>query len=97
MGTDNGEAGAEDARTGKSLGERCRELAGRLRAIRIERFGAEGLPDLAGRLGLPARTWLNYESGVMVPAEVVLRFLVITGAEPGWLLDGRGPKYRPAP
>jgi hypothetical protein len=94
MGSENGEWRGGEGVPGKPLRVRCRELAGRLRAVRVERFGDGGLPELARRLDLPARTWHNYESGVTVPGDVLLRFLVITAVEPGWLLDGRGPKYR---
>ena len=69
-------------------------LAGRLRAIRREIYGEEGGPELAARLGLPSRTWLNYESGVTLPADVLLRFLEITGTVPSWLLHGTGPNTR---
>jgi hypothetical protein len=48
---------------------------------------------LARRLGLPARTWYNYETGVTVPAEVLLGFIEQTGANPAWLLNGDGTKY----
>jgi hypothetical protein len=74
--------------------DRKRALASRLRQIREATFGVGGVPDLASRLGLPARTWLNYESGVTVPGEVMLRFLVLTAAEPAWLLEGCGPRFR---
>lgn len=70
------------------------ELAERLRAIRTEQFGERGGPELARRLGLPIRTWYNYEVGVTVPAEILLRFLELTCVEPTWLLHGEGPKYR---
>ena len=43
---------------------------------------------------MPARTWYNYETGVTVPAEVLLGFIDQTGANPLWLLSGEGPKYR---
>jgi transcriptional regulator with XRE-family HTH domain len=69
-------------------------LARRLHAIRVERFGERGGPDLARRLGIPQRSWYNYEIGITAPAEVLLRFLEVTGAEPHWLLHGEGPKYR---
>jgi hypothetical protein len=69
-------------------------IAGRLRLIRSEIFGEHGGPELADRLGLPFRTWLNYESGVTIPGEVLLRFLEVTDSEPLWLLGGEGPKYR---
>jgi hypothetical protein len=72
-------------------------LARRLREIRVERHGQKGGPALAGALGVPARTWYHYELGVTVPAEVLLRFIELTGAEPAWLLHGRGEKYRGRP
>src|SRR5437588_5573273 len=70
------------------------ELADRLRQLRSELFGERGGPELARRLGLPIRTWYNYESGVTVPAEVVLRIIELTSVEPMWLLHGQGPKFR---
>src|SRR5215213_7817963 len=69
-------------------------LAERLRAIRAELFGERGGPELARRLGIPVRTWYNYEAGVTVPAEVVLRIIELTSLEPSWLLNGKGPKFR---
>ncbi len=69
-------------------------LSRRLREIRQELFGEHGGPELARRLGLPARTWYNYETGVTVPAEVLLAFIDQTGASPTWLLNGEGAKYR---
>jgi hypothetical protein len=57
-------------------------------------FGEHGGPELARRLNLPARTWYNYETGVTVPAEVLLGFIDQTGANPLWLLSGEGMKYR---
>lgn len=76
---------------GASIGA---SVAGRLRAIRMEIFGDAGGPELAGRLGLPPRTWINYEGGVTIPGDVLLRFLVVTCAEPLWLLRGEGAKFR---
>jgi hypothetical protein len=52
---------------------------------------------MARQLGVPIRTWYNYESGVTVPAEVLLRFMELTAVEPNWLLRGRGPKFRTTP
>jgi SOS-response transcriptional repressor LexA len=69
------------------------QIAGRLREIRQELFGEHGGPELARRLNLPARTWYNYETGVTVPAEVLLSFIDQTGANPEWLLSGNGPRY----
>jgi phage repressor protein C with HTH and peptisase S24 domain len=71
-------------------------LAERLRLLRSELYGERGGPELARRLGLPIRTWYNYESGVTVPAEVVLKIIELTSVEPMWLLHGEGPKFRAA-
>lgn len=71
-------------------------LAERLRAVRIEIFGDRGGPELARQLEIPNRTWYNYEIGVTVPAEILLRFIEVTSVEPRWLLHGEGPKYRTA-
>ena len=69
-------------------------LSRRLRDVRQELFGEHGGPELARRLNLPARTWYNYETGVTVPAEVLLGFIDQTGATPIWLLTGEGARYR---
>ena len=70
------------------------EISLRLREIRQELFGEHGGPELARRLNLPARTWYNYETGVTVPAEVLLNFIEQTATNPVWLLSGEGPKLR---
>jgi hypothetical protein len=70
------------------------DLAGRVRQIRRDLYGESGGPVLAEALGVPARTWRNYESGVIIPATVLLRFLGVTGADPAWLLTGEGDAYR---
>jgi hypothetical protein len=49
---------------------------------------------MARRLEIPVRTWYNYEGGVTVPAEVVLRIIELTSVEPVWLLHGKGPRFR---
>jgi hypothetical protein len=69
-------------------------ISNRLKEVRQDLFGEHGGPELARRLNLPARTWYNYETGVTVPAEVLLGFIDQTGANPMWLLTGEGPKYR---
>ncbi|GAC1300888.1 MAG: hypothetical protein NVSMB14_11070 [Isosphaeraceae bacterium] len=69
-------------------------LAERLRQIRTELFGDRGGPEMSRRLNLPVRTWYNYEAGVTVPAEVLLRFVELTGVEPLWLAKGKGPRFR---
>ena len=71
-------------------------LAERLRTVRAELFGERGGPELARRVGIPIRTWYNYESGVTVPSEVLLRFIELTAVEPVWLLHGTGSKFRRA-
>ena len=69
-------------------------IATRLRSIRADFFGEDGVADFATRLGIPSRTWLNYENGVTIPGDLLLRFLVLTGVEPFWLLSGEGPRLR---
>ncbi len=69
-------------------------IAGRLRLIRIELFGEDRGEELADQLGIPFRTWFNFETGVTIPGEVLLHFLELTSIEPIWLLRGTGPKYR---
>jgi len=70
------------------------QISARLRRVRMELFGEHGGPELARRLELPARTWYNYETGVTVPAEVMLSFIDQTGVNPAWLLSGDGFVYR---
>jgi hypothetical protein len=72
-------------------------LSRRLREIRQELFGDHGGPELARRLSLPARTWYNYETGVTVPAEVLLAFIELTGASPTYLVSGEGARYAGPP
>ena len=43
---------------------------------------------------IPARMWENFEHGVKMPGEVLLRFIEITAADPHWLLTGEGARYR---
>jgi hypothetical protein len=71
-------------------------LGRRLRAVRLEMYGENGAPLLAAQLGFPARTWLRYESGAPMPAEVVLSFVEMVGVEPEWLLTGEGRRYASA-
>jgi hypothetical protein len=70
-----------------------RTLARRLRILRKELFGADGIPTLAESLGIPDETWLNYESGVALPAPTLLVLIEQTGANPHWLLTGKGERY----
>ena len=53
----------------------------RLRRVRSDLYGKYGAPELARELGLPVRTWIDYELGAAIPAEVLLRFLILTRTE----------------
>jgi hypothetical protein len=68
-------------------------LALRLQAVRQELYGDRGIPELAEAVGVPARTWANYEAGVVVPGTTLVRFLAITRTRPEWLLTGKGTRY----
>ncbi|WP_406698970.1 hypothetical protein V5E97_08800 [Singulisphaera sp. Ch08] len=40
-------------------------------------------------------SWLNYEEiGEAMPAQILLRFIELTGVDPLWLMRGEGMKYR---
>ncbi len=67
-------------------------LASQIQMIRQERFGG-GIRELSEALGVPVRTWENYEAGVTVPAAVLLAYIKETGAHPVWLLTGEGERY----
>ncbi len=69
------------------------ELSRRVRQMRLELYGELGGPALAEALGLSAETWANYESGVIIPAPVILGFIELTRADPHWLLTGQGERY----
>ena len=69
------------------------ELGERLREVREDLYGQDGSQFLADALGIPMQTWLNYESGVSVPAEIVLQLQVFASVNAGWLLTGDGEKY----
>lgn len=68
-------------------------VAQRVREIRLDVYGESGARLLAEEMKLPVRTWVNYESGVVIPAPVILRFLQVTGASASWLLRGEGDRY----
>jgi hypothetical protein len=78
-------------------GDSITRLAARIREVRRELYGERGAPMLAEDLELPTRTWLNYESGVVIPAPVILRFIDVTGANPRWLLTGQGAAMQQPP
>jgi hypothetical protein len=66
-----------------------RQLAERLRRVRLELYGVNGAPELAHELGIPTRSWLNYEQGITIPGPILLAFLAQTGVSAEWLADGR--------
>ncbi len=70
------------------------DLAYRVRSIREELYGQNGGPLLAREIGVPFRTWMNYEEGCTIPAQAILRFIEVTNADPHWLLTGDGEPYR---
>jgi hypothetical protein len=69
-----------------------REMARRVREVRVERFGEQGVPIVADLLRVPARTWRGFESGARIPAPAIRRFLELTGTSPRWLRTGKGPR-----
>jgi hypothetical protein len=70
-------------------------LGDRLRQIREEVYGDDGVAELSAQLGISTQTWLNYEDlGELAPAQILLRFLELTGADALWLLKGEGERYR---
>jgi len=68
-------------------------MSTQIQLIRKETHGEDGIPRLAAALGIPARTWENFESGVNIPARILLEFISISGVHPRWLLTGEGEKY----
>ncbi len=73
--------------------QRQADLAQRVREVREDHHGEYGAQFLADALELPLRTWMNYERGVVIPAEVILKLIEATSVSHCWLLTGRGPKY----
>ena len=63
-------------------------IGSRLREVREDLYGAGGAAALANALEVPEATWLNYERGVTMPADVMLEFIELTGTDPHWLLTG---------
>lgn len=72
-----------------------RALGERLKEIRIECFGADGLEALALLVGVHARTWRNYEEGVTITGIELLKFIVQAQVNPAWLLTGEGNRFYP--
>ena len=70
---------------------RTASLTDRIRAVRIEIYGEDGIEDLA-ECHIPPQTWRNYERGVTIPAVVMLKLLSVTGTDPHWMLTGEGDR-----
>jgi hypothetical protein len=69
-------------------------LAARVHSIRVEQYGEHGGPMLAQVLQIPYREWLTYETGGMIPGQILLRFIEVTEVSSHWLLTGEGDPYR---
>jgi hypothetical protein len=69
-------------------------LPERVRAIRLEQFGPDGGATLASLLGVSQRRIAQLEIDDQTPGHFLLGFIEVTGANPSWLLSGRGERYR---
>jgi hypothetical protein len=83
-----------DATTADPLQEAKQALATRLKALRLEIDGEHGGPEMARRLGVPARTWYDCETGESIPGEILVLLIERTEVCPAWLLTGREPMLR---
>jgi hypothetical protein len=70
------------------------DVSPRVREIRLDKFGEDGIATLSQAMKIPVRTWENFEKGVMIPTTIILQFIELTGVEPHWLLTGKGARYR---
>ena len=50
-------------------------IADRIAEVRRDIYGEADISALVDSLDLPRGTWMNYESGVVMPASVLLRFI----------------------
>lgn len=82
------------AKIGLDLSRPDLGIARRLAALRLELFGENGHADIAKCIGVPVRSWKNFENGVTAPSDVMLKVLVLFNVEPNWLLNGKGPTFR---
>ncbi len=69
------------------------DFLARIAKIRRDMFDDEEMGNLARTLGIPLRTWENYEAGVIMPDLLILKFVCLTGVDPAWLLTGEGQPY----
>jgi hypothetical protein len=68
-------------------------VADRVREVREDLYGPDGIQFFADALGIPRETWINYEQGVPIPTGVILKLIHLTGASHYWLTTGQGTKY----
>jgi hypothetical protein len=68
-------------------------LACRVREIREFLFGDHGVESLARALKISPATWLNFERGITMPAEVLVDFMEVTQVAPHWLSTGEGERF----
>jgi transcriptional regulator with XRE-family HTH domain len=86
-----------DPQNFRSRSRAKQDLGESLRRVRTEFYGEHGGPELARLLGIPDRTWSNYESGITIPGEILIALLDLTGVEPRRLLRGEGAASRATP
>ncbi len=67
-------------------------LVRRIREVREDLYGEFGIEAIARALNLPEQTWCNFEGGVSMPAEIMLKFLDLTDTDPHWMLTGDGER-----
>ena len=67
-------------------------LADRLREIRRDLYGEDGLENPRPRLGVPAQTWRNYVTGHNHTRRGAVEFVALTETDPQWLLTGEGER-----
>jgi hypothetical protein len=72
-------------------------LSDRIRAIRIDRFGDDGASVLASLMGITEGKLTRMEINGPIPGHLILAFIVVTDASPGWLLTGAGEWYSQVP
>ena len=63
------------------------------REIREFLYGENGAEALARAVNVPPATWLNYERGITMPADVLLDFIEVTRVDPHWLSAGEGHRF----
>jgi len=73
------------------------ETCQRLERLRQEVFGPRGRATFARALGVSPSTYNYYEKDRLPPADLLARAADVTGADPEWLLTGRGDPFPTTP